>query len=205
MTEPAISRNGIPVPDPSVLTTDNVNMAKEDLRREAETLIRNRDALMTAMRTEFMGEIKRIEDIQNERLLRIDQRFEERDERTDQIAQLGRISLDAALAAAKEAVGEQNKSNALSITKSESSMKEQVNANATQAGTRIDALSDKVEDLKGRIDRGEGGQTGQRYERAEQQFRTTDRHASANQYTNVITAVIIAVAAIAATLIGVFH
>ena len=34
---------------------------------------------------------------------------------------------------------------------------------------------------------------------------TDNRRASANQYTNVITAVIIAVAAIAATLIGVFH
>src|ERR1035437_690155 len=166
MTEPS-TPSRIPVPDPSVLTTDIVNVAKEDLRRETATMQEWRDSIINALRVELMGEIKRLEAIENERLLRIDQRFVERDERTDQIAQLGRISLDAALAAAKEAVREQNKSNALSITKSESSMKEQVNANATQALTRIDALSDKIEDLKSRLDRGEGGQTGQRYERGE--------------------------------------
>ena len=195
----------IPVPDPSVLTTDALVTAKEDLRREAETLLHNRDAVVAALRTELMGEIRRLEDIESERLLRIDQRFEERDERTDQIAQLGRISLDAALAAAKEAVGEQNKSNALSITKSENSMKEQVNANANQTSTRIDAMADKIDDLKGRIDRGEGGQTGQRYERTEQQFRTTDHRAAANQYTNIVTGVIIAIGIMAATLVAVFH
>jgi hypothetical protein len=168
MTEPLNNPAGrIPVPDPSVLTTDIVNLAKEDLRREGEMMKEAGDAVIIALRVELMGEIKRLEDVENERLLRIDQRFEERDERTDQIAQLGRISLDAALAAAKEAVGEQNKSNALSITKSESSMKEQVSANAVQAGTRIDALSDKFDDLKSRMDRGEGGTSGQRYERTE--------------------------------------
>jgi TolA-binding protein len=136
-----------------------------------------------------LGEIRRLSDIDGERLLRIDQRFEERDERTDQIAQLGRISLDAALAAAKEAVGEQNKSNALSITKSENSMKEQVTANAAQTATRLDALSDKIEDMKGRIDRGEGGQSGARYERSEQQFRTTDHRGVQTLSTNIMVGV----------------
>jgi hypothetical protein len=164
---PVVGRNGIPVPDPSVLTTDIVNAAKEDLRREDRVIHDSLTLSLNALRTELLGEIRRLSDIDGERLLRIDQRFEERDERTDQIAQLGRISLDAALAAAKEAVGEQNKSNALSITKSESSMKEQVSANAVQAGTRIDALSDKFDDLKSRMDRGEGGTSGQRYERTE--------------------------------------
>src|ERR1022692_1457030 len=149
MTEPLNNPAGrISVPDPSVLTTDIVNLAKEDLRREGEMMKEAGDAVIIALRVELMGEIKRLEDVENERLLRIDQRFEERDERTDQIAQLGRISLDAALAAAKEAVGEQNKSNALSITKSENSMKEQVNANANQTSTRLDALADKIEDMK---------------------------------------------------------
>src|ERR1035437_3565376 len=181
--------NRIPVPDPSVLTTDSLNAAKEDLRREAETLLHNRQAEVAALRVELMGEIRRLEDIESERLLRIDQRFEERDERTDQIAQLGRISLDAALAAAKEAVGEQNKSNALSITKSENSMKEQVNANANQTSTRLDALADKIEDMKGRIDRGEGGQTGQRYERSEQRYRSTDHLATKTLSTNIMVGV----------------
>ena len=189
MTEPVIGRNGIPVPDPSVLTTDIVNAAKEDLRRETDTAVHNRDAAINALRIELMGEIRRLEDIQRERLLRIDQRFEERDERTGQIADLARISLDAALAAAKEAVGEQNRSNALSITKSESSMKEQVTANAVQAGTRIDALSDKFDDLKSRIDRGEGGQNGQRYERTEQRDTRSEHRGVQTLSTNIMVGV----------------
>lgn len=189
MTEPTSNPSRIPVPDPSVLTTDIVNVAKEDLRREGQTMQQWHDAVINGLRIELMGEIKRLSDIESERLLRIDQRFEERDERTDQIAQLGRISLDAALAAAKEAVGEQNKSNALSITKSENSMKEQVNANANQTSTRLDALADKIEDMKGRIDRGEGGQNGQRYERTEQQFRTTDHRSVQTLSTNIMVGV----------------
>jgi hypothetical protein len=119
--------------------------------------------------------------------LRIDQRFEERDERTDQIAQLGRISLDAALAAAKEAVGEQNKSNALSITKSESSMKEQINANSTQAMTRIDGQVDKVDGLTARIVAIEAGGYGRQIERVEQRADIQAHRMSTGQLTATIS------------------
>lgn len=70
-------------------------------------------------------------------------------------------ALTAALSAAKEAVSEQNKSNALAITKSETStMKTLDGINATIL-TATRALDDKINDLKGRLDRGEGQKTQQ--------------------------------------------
>lgn len=184
--------------DPTERTVESVADAKDDIRREVALLLEHRAALLSALRSELIMEIRRAREVQDERLLRIDQRFEERDTRTEQIAQLGRISLDAALAAAKEAVGEQNKSNALSITKSENSMKEQVNANATQTMTRIDGLGDKIDGLKDRVVAMEAGGHGRATERNEHRM-------SVGQITAAISAGLLSISIIASTLIAVFH
>ena len=181
----------LPVEDPTTRTL-------QTLQREIENVSERLEDRIIAVGKIASEQSERIKEVQAERLLRIDQRFEERDTRTEQIAQLGRISLDAALAAAKEAVGEQNKSNALSITKSESSMKEQVNANSTQAMTRIDALSDKIDGLKDRVVAMEAGGHGRQFERNEHRL-------SVGQITATVSAGLLSISIIVSTLLVVFH
>jgi hypothetical protein len=61
------------------------------------------------------------------------------------------LALAAALAAQEKAVAAQNDSNTLAISKSESSTKETIAANAAQAQTGLTSLSDQVTDLKERV------------------------------------------------------
>jgi hypothetical protein len=74
--------------------------------------------------------------LHEEKFKSIQTQFVERDTRTEQTAKDSKVAVDAALQAAKEAVGEQNKSSALAIAKS---------------GTQTKNLNDKIDDLKERL------------------------------------------------------
>ena len=108
----------------------------------------------------FELRIQSSSDVAAERFSAIAGQFTERDTRTEQAAQESRISLDAALAAAKEAVSEQNKANALAIGKSEDATKERLDALALLMNTSVASLNDRISDVKTRLDRGEGRDTG---------------------------------------------
>lgn len=188
----------LPRPDPTTLTTDVVNAAKEDLRRELQAL---REVLITslaALRTEAMSEVRRVNDVTDQKFDAVRQQFTERDTRTEQAAQESRISLDAALAAAKEAVGEQNKSNAQSILKSEVATQKQIDSLVTLMSTSIKAAEDKIADLKSRLDRGESGDAG----RAEVR---TEHRLNLGQVIAGASVGLLAIAIVASTLIAVFH
>ena len=86
-----------------------------------------------------------------ERFNGVDQRFTERDTRTDQTARNDKVNLDAAFAAAKEAVGEQNKSSALAIAKSEAATTKQIDQVGSQLTVAAGSLTDKIDDTKERI------------------------------------------------------
>ena len=107
-----------------------------------------------------MSQIKNVSDVSDQKFDAIDTRFVERDTRTAQAADESRISLDAALAAAKEAVSEQNKANALAIGKSELATQKQIDAMGEVMATSIKSLEDKIADATKRLDRGEGIVTG---------------------------------------------
>ena len=194
-----VSNGGAPPRiDPTTVTKELIDTAKEDLRREISVLATERATAMLGLRTEVMSEIRRVNDVADQKFNAIKQQFEERDTRTEQAAQESRISLDAALAAAKEAVGEQNKSNAQSIEKSEVATQKRIDAVETLFRTSISALSDRLDDVKERQDKGQAGVNGAQAERVE-------HRAIGTQYTNVITAVILAAAVLASTLIAVLH
>jgi len=156
MTDTPSNGGAPPRVDPTTVTKEAIDAVKEDLRREMGTIVRERVTALEGLRTEVMSEIRRVNDVSDQKFNGIKQQFEERDVRTENAAQESRISLDAALAAAKEAVGEQNKSNALSIDKSEVATQKQIDALVELSNTRTDALDARVSDLKGRLDRGEG-------------------------------------------------
>jgi hypothetical protein len=91
--------------------------------------------------------------------LRIDAGLTERDKRADQLALANSAALAAALAAQKEAAGEAQKSAALAISKSEAATAEAIKQGQALFQTSISALTAQINELKSRLDRGEGGRT----------------------------------------------
>ena len=101
--------------------------------------------------------IDKINDVSGERFTRIDTQFIERDKRTDQLSLADKTAVAAALQAAKEAVGAQNTSNSIAIAKSESSTVESIRQLQALFNTANQAMNDKINDVKSRLDKGEGG------------------------------------------------
>jgi hypothetical protein len=107
-----------------------------------------------------------------EKFRSIDQRFDERDVRTGQAATASAQALAAALQAAKEAVFEQAQAAAKAAEKTELSFSKQIDQIQLQITTVADGLGDKIDDLKGRIDRGEGTSAGAQSSRTESRLNT---------------------------------
>jgi hypothetical protein len=118
------------------------------------------DHQQVAQREWLLGEISRVADVSAERFLAIGTRFDERDERTRQAALESRISLDAALAAAKEAVGQQNESNTRAIQVAGEAVQKQIDALTVLMSSSIASLEIRIRELKERLDKGEGTKQG---------------------------------------------
>ena len=95
-----------------------------------------------------------------EKFRSIGTQFIERDVRTEQAATASASALAAALQAAKEAVFEQAQAAAKAAEKTELSFSKQIDQIQLQIQTVAEGLGDKIDDLKGRIDRGEGQSAG---------------------------------------------
>jgi hypothetical protein len=109
------------------------------------------------LRVLLQSESKRLEDVSDQRFLRIDAGLLERDKRADQLALANSAALAAALAAQKEAAGEAQKSAATAISKSEAATAEAIKQGQTLFQTGLASLTNQVTDLKSRLDKGEGG------------------------------------------------
>src|ERR1035438_1323761 len=83
----------------------------------------------------------------------IDEKFILRDKGVAETAALTSTALQAALAASKEAVGEQNKSSALAISKSEASTIKTIDGLTLILQASAKAVDDKFSDLKERLSR----------------------------------------------------
>lgn len=215
------STSNLPVPDPTVLTTQLVDRALAAYREVVESRLngmdeatrllaseltlarqtadqrslRSRDDLdrsVHALREVLSGDIKNVADVTSEKFNAVDTRFQERDTRTQQAADESRISLDAALAAAKEAVSEQNKANTEAIRKSELATQKQIDSLIALMTTANKSVEDKISDLKSRLDRGEGQTTG-----------AADSHAESRLNIGQMLLVISVLAAIAGLVIAV--
>jgi hypothetical protein len=187
--DPRPGDGNLPIPDPTRLTTQLVDRALAAFREVMETRLAGMDRATrllaealdksmadkrddharirgdsdrqaAAQREYILSRVERVADISLEKFASIETRFVERDTRTAQAANESRVSLDAALAAAKEAVSLQNEANSQAITKSEVATQKQIDALLTQVATTNKSLEDKITDLKGRLDRGEGKEKG---------------------------------------------
>lgn len=79
-----------------------------------------------ALREIHEQKLNSLADTHAEKLNRIQTQFRERDVRTERSSKDSEVAVDAALQAAKEAVGEQNKSSALAIAKSEAATTKEI-------------------------------------------------------------------------------
>jgi hypothetical protein len=86
--------------------------------------------------------------------------FAERDVRAEQGATASKQALDAALLAAKELVGQQNIANGEAAAKAEASTTKQIDQIGVIITTMEKSFTDRLTELKERIDRGEGGAGG---------------------------------------------
>ena len=122
-----------PTPDPTILTTEQLLREISNVKEWSKSLVdSSRDITVEqfkSVETQF-GLIER-------------QRVEQKKDTKD--------AVDAALAAAKEAVQEQTKASAEAIGKSEALTKTQLEQLATQFGTGITGVADKYDDLKERL------------------------------------------------------
>jgi len=139
-------RDWRPVPDPTELTTKaltrEIANSRELLEAKLEGIGKAGDLRHQLVEEKFRG---------------IATQFHERDERSTQTALLVSKAVDAALAAAKEAVGEQNRANALSLAELKASFAKQIDGIAVLISTttsgadvKIDATKERLTLLEGR-------------------------------------------------------
>jgi hypothetical protein len=110
-------------------------------------------ALTDKIPTTMDDKVGHLKALHQEKFDSIATQFIERDVRTEQTAAGVKIAVDAALQAAKEAVGEQNRSFALATAKSEAATTKQIDAQALSIQTAYKGLDDKIIDMKDRLTR----------------------------------------------------
>ena len=136
---------------------------------KAIELLQANNTEIPKMVDEKIGALREVHD---EKFASIQVQFKERDTRTDQSSRDSKVAVDAALQAAKEAVGEQNRSSALAIQKSETGTTKQIDQLAVLIQSTAKGSDDKIDDIKERLTRIEGKSTGVEKQVATQQQST---------------------------------
>jgi hypothetical protein len=174
-----------PNPDPSVMTTaqldrtivgltenmsarfdaittrlDGMDKATQILHGDLVRFPTILDREISCARDLLESKMKRISDVAIEKFARVDVLFVEGDKRTQQLSTANALALAAALQAAKEAVAEQNRSNTTAIAKSETAVSEQIKQMQVTFETGLRSTNEKIDDIKSRLDKGEGGSIG---------------------------------------------
>lgn len=189
-----------PVPDPTVLTTQQLEREISSLRNMLSSRMDSMDEAtdlrlerINSMGPEMRREIAHLTELIDQRFSTfeekfktIDTQFKERDVRTDKAATASADALAAALQAAKELVGAQGEASAAAAVKSETSFTKQIDQIGTIIQTQATAQDARITELKERIDRGEGNQSGVRDQ-------TDASHANANVLIGALSVLLVVV------------
>jgi hypothetical protein len=181
----------VPVPDPTALTAEAVATAKDELRRE---LAATREILETRMRA-MDQERRSILRIMDEQKTEIERRFIERDSRYDERDRARQDAVLTALNAARELNDARDAATEQASQKFEAAIREQIQQTAVLFQAGRERLDTKIEGLKERIDRGEGGTTAASVDRAERRL----------DYGNIVALVSALIAAAAVIVLIVKH
>ena len=201
----------LPVPDPTLLTTGQIRLAitnvRELLDAERRVLVSRLDASDKAVqlvRDDYLRIPELIRsDLHHEREVfqaKLDgikdltiEKFTALATLTDKLSLANATALTAALSAAEKAVGEQNRSSSLAITKSEQGMQEALKQLQTTFQTEIKGITALMATMQSRLDRGEGNERGASSQR-------TEHRADSGLIVGIISAVIAGLAVASAVL-----
>jgi len=164
----------------------NLNRIPTTVDRQVGAL----ETLMGAQMQDLTHTLVATRHLTDEKFVGVDRQFMERDVRVAASAAAATTAVNAALQAAKEAVGEQNKSFTLSIAKSETATMKQVDALLVTSQTATAGLNSAISDVKDRLTRIEGAKIGMN-------DTTTSQHLSSSMTLSIIAAIISAVVAVA--------
>jgi hypothetical protein len=220
---------GPPFVDPTSLTTDAVDHAKAELRREmlglreviearvlaveqsADLRIQALRAMpadianqITHLELLLMSRIESLERVHSGCFDAIAQQFAERDVRTEQDKKASKEALDAALLAQKESVGQQNEANTKANEKTETNTTKQIDQIGVLITTLEKSLTDRITELKERIDRGEGTGVGARDAQADQRADEGAHRQGQGIYLQV-TSIVVSLVAILAVVFLALH
>lgn len=158
-------------PDPTLLTTEalrrEIGNLKElivvrlDSNDKAIALVQvATDTSVNNLHSLIIAKIERLADVTAQRFEGIAIQFAERDKRTEQLSLADKTAIAAALQAQKEAAGAQNESNAASVLKQEAAFTKLLDQTQALFQTSMSALTTQLNDLKSRLDTGEGQSKG---------------------------------------------
>lgn len=148
MTEPKLQ---IPNPDPSTLTTEQLDKGLLGLREIIETRLHCIEENAINQQKAIGAEVGHLRTLVDEKFSGIKTQFAERDTRTESTARDTKVAVDAALQAAEKAVGKQNEAFAVATAKSEAATTKQIDAIGVLIATTNKASDDKINDLKSSI------------------------------------------------------
>jgi hypothetical protein len=155
------------VTDPSILTTRQllreISLLEDKINTRFSANEKNFEKLFNSFEkiTDTIDRsIGHLNAVHSEKFNSIQTQFRERDTRAEQTSKDSKTAVDAALQAAKEAVSEQNKSNTLAVTKSETATTKQIDQIYTLINASNKATDEKINDIKGRLDQGLGVENG---------------------------------------------
>ncbi len=117
-------------------------------------------ARINGRRQEIDQQFLAARELTNEKFKSVETQFIERDKRAEQTSQSDRSAIDAALTAQKEATEATNASNAAAIAKSEIGFTKQFDQIGQSIISSNKSVDEKIDDLKSRMDRGEGRSRG---------------------------------------------
>lgn len=149
-----------PDPDPTLLTTENLRREIANLKELQETRLSASAASTAALHDLILAKIEVLSSVTGQRFASIETQFAERDKRTEQLSLADKTAIAAALQAQKEAAGAQNESNAASVTKQEAAFTKLLDQNQTLFQTAMSAQTTQLNDVKSRLDKGEGQSKG---------------------------------------------
>jgi hypothetical protein len=173
-----IARGSIPIPDPTLLTTqqlyreiaiirtlvdDRTSSVREvtDIRfKGLDTAIKLLSDNIIELTDRAVHEAKTLQARLDEKFKSVQIQFEERDKRSEQRAFADTTAVVAALQAQKDAVNSQNVANAAAASKSEVAFTKQIEQIQTILNTITESTNDKIMDIKARMGASEGRRAG---------------------------------------------
>lgn len=152
-------RTVVPVPDPSTLTT-------EAMHREIASLKELLTTQIAAIRVDLKHDFEQVQviirGIYDEKFIGITTQLRERDARVEQSARTADAALQAALQAAKEAVGKQTEFFTTTISELKQAVTKQLDSLKVLIDTVSASLDAKINEVKDRVGIIEGTDRGQR-------------------------------------------